>query len=105
VQLIKDGEQNDWLSITIHEGRNRQIRRMCEAVSLSVVRLKRVRYGTLEIGSLKPGLFRFLTGAEVSDLIAPRKKPVTARITKERREMKAAGEKRKPLSQNGPKGH
>jgi 23S rRNA pseudouridine2605 synthase len=104
VQLIKDGEQNDWLSITIHEGRNRQIRRMCEAVSLSVVRLKRVRYGNLEIGSLKPGLFRFLTGAEVSDLLAPRKKPVAARITKDIRDMKARGVKRKPLDQNGPKG-
>jgi len=104
VKLIKDGEQNDWLSITIHEGRNRQIRRMCEAVSLSVVRLKRVRYGSLEIGSLKPGLFRLLTQTEVSGLAAPRKKPVAERIPKERREMKATGLKRKPLGQSGPKG-
>lgn len=68
VSLIKDGEQNDWLSITIHEGRNRQIRRMCEAVSLSVVRLKRVRYGSLNLGVLKTGQFRLLTDAEVSEL-------------------------------------
>lgn len=68
VNLIKDGEQNDWISITIHEGRNRQVRRMCEAVSLSVVRLKRVRYGDLAIGPLKPGEYRFLTEAEVSRL-------------------------------------
>ena len=68
VALIKDGEQNDWLSITIHEGRNRQIRRMCEAVSLSVVRLKRVRYGTLELGTLKAGQFRYLNKSEVSAL-------------------------------------
>lgn len=64
VNLIKEGEQNDWLSITIHEGRNRQIRRMCEAVSLSVVRLKRVRYGSLALGSLRSGEFRFLTETE-----------------------------------------
>ena len=96
VQLIKDGEQNDWLSITIHEGRNRQIRRMCEAVSLSVVRLKRVRYGTLEIGPLKPGHFRFLTDGEVSALLlAPRKKPVTARVTKDKRDVKVPRETRK----------
>lgn len=69
--LIKDGEQNDWLSITIHEGRNRQIRRMCEAVSLSVVRLKRVRYGSLVLGVLKSGQFRHLSETEVNELRNP----------------------------------
>jgi 23S rRNA pseudouridine2605 synthase len=69
--MIKEGEQNDWFSITIHEGRNRQVRRMCEAVSLSVVRLRRVRYGTLSLGALKPGEFRMLTEAEVSGLRNP----------------------------------
>src|SRR5664279_4633869 len=68
VRMIKEGEQNDWFSITIHEGRNRQVRRMCEAVSLSVVRLRRVRYGMLTMGTLKPGEFRFLTEAEVDGL-------------------------------------
>ncbi len=71
VRVIKDGEQNDWFSIAIHEGRNRQVRRMCEAVSLSVVRLRRVRYGTLTMGSLKPGEFRYLTDAEVRELRDP----------------------------------
>lgn len=68
VKLIKEGEQNDWLSITIHEGRNRQVRRMCEAVSLSVVRLKRVRYGNLVLGNLRSGEFRFLTETEARQL-------------------------------------
>lgn len=76
--MIKDGEQNDWFSITIHEGRNRQVRRMCEAVSLSVVRLRRVRYGTLSLGALKPGEFRFLTEVEVCGLGIPHQKQVTA---------------------------
>jgi 23S rRNA pseudouridine2605 synthase len=68
VRLVKSGEQNDWISITIHEGRNRQVRRMCEAVSLSVVRLRRVRYGAVAMGRLKPGEFRYLSEAEVSGL-------------------------------------
>jgi 23S rRNA pseudouridine2605 synthase len=79
VSMIKEGEQNDWFSLTIHEGRNRQVRRMCEAVSLSVVRLRRVRYGMLSLDALKPGEFRFLTEAEVIGLGAPQqKKSVTA---------------------------
>jgi len=73
-RLIKEGEQNDWFSLTIHEGRNRQVRRMCEAVSLSVVRLRRVRYGMLTLGTLKPGEFRFLTEAEVNGLRNPQQK-------------------------------
>lgn len=65
VNLVKSGEQNDWISVAIHEGRNRQVRRMCEAVNLSVVRLKRIRYGTLMLGTLRAGQFRYLTDAEV----------------------------------------
>ncbi len=74
VAVIKEGEQNDWFSLTIHEGRNRQVRRMCEAVSLAVVRLRRVRYGMLSLDTLKPGEFRFLTEAEVNGLRNPQQK-------------------------------
>lgn len=72
VRMVKEGEQNDWFSITIHEGRNRQVRRMCEAVSLSVVRLRRVRYGAVTVGNLKPGEFRHLTETEVRSLDSTR---------------------------------
>ena len=75
VRMVKEGEQNDWISITIHEGRNRQVRRMCEAVSLTVVRLRRVRYGSLSVDSLKPGEFRHLTEAEIAGLDAERPAP------------------------------
>lgn len=68
VNLVKSGDQNDWISVAIHEGRNRQVRRMCEAVSLSVVRLKRIRYGNLALGTLRAGQFRYLTEAEVREL-------------------------------------
>jgi 23S rRNA pseudouridine2605 synthase len=56
------------LRITIHEGRNRQVRRMCTAVGYSVMRLVRTRIGPLAERSLKPGEWRPLTLAEVRAL-------------------------------------
>ena len=56
------------ISITIHEGRNRQIRRMLEAVGHKTLRLKREGYGPLSLGELKSGQWRFLTDREVDDL-------------------------------------
>jgi 23S rRNA pseudouridine2605 synthase len=70
VNLVRESENNTWISITIHEGRYRQVRRMCEAVGLSVVRLKRTRYGILETGDMNPGEFRLLTPDEVDGLRA-----------------------------------
>lgn len=57
------------LEIVIHEGRNRQIRRMCEAVGHRVERLVRVRIGPISDRSLRPGAFRELTRDEVNGLI------------------------------------
>ena len=54
--------------ITIHEGRNRQIRRMAQAAGLEVIRLKRVREGKLQLGDLPAGKWRYLTEEEVSCL-------------------------------------
>lgn len=56
------------LLITIYEGKNRQIRRMCEAVGLEVLRLKRERIGKLSIGTLKAGRYRRLSEKEISYL-------------------------------------
>ena len=53
------------LSVVIHEGRNRQVRRMCAAAGLRVRRLKRVREGALRLGALPPGKWRYLTQAEL----------------------------------------
>ena len=58
----------DTLEITIHEGRKRQVRRMCEAVGHPVRRLERIRLGPLELGSLAPGESRRLSAAEVEAL-------------------------------------
>jgi len=56
------------LRLVIHEGRNRQVRRMCKAVGHPVVRLVRTRIGTLRDPNLAPGHWRELTGAEVRGL-------------------------------------
>ena len=56
------------LRITIHEGRNRQVRRMCEAVGHPVTRLVRTRIGPLAERSLVPGAWRALTQDEVRAL-------------------------------------
>jgi len=68
VRLDRETGKNSHLAITIHEGRYRQVRRMCEAVGLTVSALKRVRYGFLGLGDLKPGEFRFLTPEEAQRL-------------------------------------
>jgi len=70
VKPISESENNTWISISIHEGRYRQVRRMCEAVGLNVVRLKRTRYAFLETGELKVAEYRHLSAGEVSRLYA-----------------------------------
>lgn len=59
------------LLVRLHEGRNRQVRKMCDAIAHPVVRLKRIRIGPIGIGDLLPGDLRDLTPAEVRKL-APR---------------------------------
>jgi 23S rRNA pseudouridine2605 synthase len=56
------------LELTIHEGRNRQVRRMCQAVGHPVSELTRISFGPLQLGELKPGAHRRLTDAEVKRL-------------------------------------
>jgi 23S rRNA pseudouridine2605 synthase len=57
------------LRVTITEGRKREVRRLCTALGLSVERLTRIRYGPLELGTLKPGQSRPLTPREVEALV------------------------------------
>ncbi|HXW05091.1 MAG TPA: pseudouridine synthase [Vicinamibacterales bacterium] len=56
------------LSLVIHEGRNRQVRKMCDAVGLPVVRLRRVRIGPVRDASLRPGDVRDLSAREIAAL-------------------------------------
>jgi pseudouridine synthase len=67
---VKGARSTTLLKITIHEGRNRQIRKMCSAVGLPVRDLRRIRMGPITLGRLKPGQWRDLTPAEVKRLKA-----------------------------------
>lgn len=68
VRLLKTKGNRSLLEITIHEGRNRQVRRMCAAIGHPVLALKRVRLGLLTLGDLSPGQWRFLSMKEVAAL-------------------------------------
>ena len=68
VNLLRHGERNSWLEIVLDEGKNRQIRRMLEAVGVQVLRLVRISVGSLQLGDLAKGASRELTSAEKSRL-------------------------------------
>ena len=70
VKLLSISGQEAECLVTIHEGRNRQIRRLCERAGLRVLLLRRVSEGPLSLGSLAPGCWRFLTEEELSNLRA-----------------------------------
>lgn len=68
VRLIRHSAFSTDLLITIHEGRNRQVRRMIEAVGHQVVHLKRVSFGPVQLGDLPSGMWRKLTETEIEKL-------------------------------------
>jgi 23S rRNA pseudouridine2605 synthase len=79
-RLLRHGDKNSWLEITLDEGKNRQIRRLLEGLNIRVLRLVRVSIGPLELGDLKKGSTRRLTRLEkaaidraLGTLSAPRK--------------------------------
>ena len=68
VDILELNGEEALLAITIHEGRNRQVRKMCEAAGLKVTRLMRVSEGGVELGTLKSGKWRRLTEKELDML-------------------------------------
>ena len=68
VKLLSTENDKARLRVTIHEGRNRQVRRMCDAAGMQVTRLKRIREGKLSLGELPLGKWRYLTAYEVGQL-------------------------------------
>ena len=68
VRVITREENRVVLEIVLYEGRNRQIRKMCEALGLEVARLRRTAVGTIKLGMLKQGDWRDLTEDEVRKL-------------------------------------
>ncbi len=70
VNVISQESGRVVLEIVLYEGRNRQIRKMCEQLGLEVARLKRIAIGQLKLGMLQPGKWRMLTSEEVKKLTA-----------------------------------
>ena len=68
VEVLRQTARTAVFAVTIHEGKNRQVRRMCAACGLTVKRLRRVREGALELGDLPVGKWRCLTAEEVRAL-------------------------------------
>jgi 23S rRNA pseudouridine2605 synthase len=66
--LLRQGERNAWLEVTLDEGRNRHIRRLLAALGFDVQRLVRIAIGDLSLGDLAKGQWRHLTDAEVAML-------------------------------------
>ena len=56
------------IKITISEGKNRQIRRMCDSVGLKVIKLKRIKIGNIQLGNLAVGKYRYLTKKEIENI-------------------------------------
>ena len=69
VRLVYQEGNRAVLEVTIHEGRNRQVRRMCQAANMEVARLKRIAEGQLRLGQLKPGTWRMLSPEEIEQLL------------------------------------
>lgn len=68
VKLLHADADRAKILVTIHEGRNRQVRRMCDAAGMTVLRLRRISEGTLKLGALPLGKWRYLTDDEKAKL-------------------------------------
>jgi len=81
IKLLDETGTNSWFEISLHQGRNQQIRRMFDLIGYSVVKLRRVRIGFLVDEKLKTGYWRLLSDVEVKrltrsrDRTKPRKRP------------------------------
>ena len=68
VSILRLSEKNSWIRIVVTEGRNHLVKRMLFAMGHSVLKLKRIEFGPLRLGTLSPGQFRYLTPEELSRL-------------------------------------
>lgn len=68
IKIMSENKDVSIVEITIHEGRNRQVRKMCEKIGHPVLRLKRIGFGELNVNDLKMGEWRYLTDEEISYL-------------------------------------
>lgn len=68
VQITKEGRSNTWLELTLFEGKNHQVKRMCESIGHPLSRLIRIDFGGITLEQLPPGGWRFLSSGEVESL-------------------------------------
>lgn len=68
VEVVKQNERTTVIELEIHEGKNRQVRRMCKAVGYPVMELERIAIGDIKLGHMRPGHYRKLTREEVLKL-------------------------------------
>jgi pseudouridine synthase len=68
LRILEDDKKATWLTLTLREGRNHQVKRMCAAVGCPVLRLRRTKIGPIDLGNLKPGRSRKLKASEVRTL-------------------------------------
>jgi 23S rRNA pseudouridine2605 synthase len=68
ITLLRETRENAWIEMTLHEGRNRQVKRMWEKMGYPVLKLKRISFAGLSLGSLPPGKYRELREIEVEKI-------------------------------------
>ena len=68
LHVLEDDHKATWLSLTLREGRNHQVKRMCAAVGCPVLKLRRTQIGPIDLGNLRPGSSRRLNAREVRAL-------------------------------------
>ncbi len=68
VRFLRETRSNSWIELTVFEGRNRLVKRMCMAVGHPVIKLKRIEFAGLKIKGMKPGEYRYLTEKEIDRL-------------------------------------
>ncbi len=106
LKKVRKEEANSWLEITIHEGRKRQVRRMFDRVGHSVIKLKRIRTGSLVLGDLAEGAFRYLTHDEVMGLKELALKTEISRpepAVRPKKAVNTSNDVRRPMSARGMK--
>jgi 23S rRNA pseudouridine2605 synthase len=95
VQPRKVSERESHLTVELREGKNREVRRLFEAVGHEVVRLKRVRFGPLELGDLAPGQWRDVSDKEITAAFPRREAPTPSRPDRSRAAPAAAVKRRR----------
>lgn len=83
-QIVQSEDNRIVLLITIYEGKNRQIRRMCEALGIELIRLKRIAIGEIRLGMLPQGKWRDLTEQEIRSLYSEAKRQAIPKATQKK---------------------